>query len=213
MVFLLFLVALIPQLLDVFDSICAWIESIITAKWTAEFPDYQNITNVHLELPKPNETVANGMLRKLTLIASYLNPMSYIGGSASYVLEFILKIIDFLIYPAFLAQRYFVMGLIKIFAPLLVALSIYDKLRDYIYTIFKMYAIYFLVIIPYIFATVFVNELHDGVIRMISTTTVIGAATMAVSGGMVEIIALLLVIIIKLKLYRSALPFMKELFK
>ena len=90
-----------------------------------------------------------------------MNPSSWTGGAYTHITQFLLKILDFLIYPVFLAERYFFMGLIKIFVPLMIALSIFDKTKDYIYNVFKMYARYYLVIIPYAFVVVFANTLFD----------------------------------------------------
>lgn len=213
MLFLLGLVMVIPQLLSAFDSICAGIESSVVGSFESNFPDAENLSEVKLDLPPPNETVEGGILRKLGMIAEYLNPMSWTGGCLTFILEYILKLIDFIIYPVFLAHRYFVLGLIKIFAPLLVALSIYDKTRDYVYTIFKMYGIYFLVIIPYAFATIFVNELHDGIVKMIYAQGTTGEVTMIIAKGPITVVAMVMCILIKLKLYKTSLPFMKELIK
>jgi hypothetical protein len=124
-----------------------------------------------------------------------------------------LKILDFLIYPVFLAERYFFMGLIKIFVPLMIALSIFDKTKDYIYNVFKMYARYYLVIIPYAFVVVFANTLFDTMTVLITPVSSIDPANMAISGGLMVVLALILVIIIKIKLFKVSMPFMKELIR
>jgi hypothetical protein len=124
-----------------------------------------------------------------------------------------LKILDFLIYPVFLAERYFFMGLIKIFVPLMIALSIFDKTKDYIYNVFKMYARYYLVIIPYAFVVVFANTLFDTMTVLIAPVSSLDPANMAISGGLMVVLALILVIVIKIKLFKVSMPFMKELIK
>ncbi len=212
--FLFMLIIFIPQILSSFDTICAAIEGDVLKHYTDRMPNFFDLSEVKLDLPPANETLAAATLRKLEAILEFLNPMNWLGGSLTYVLDFILKLIDFIIYPIFLAERYFIMGLIKLFAPLMVALSIFEETRKYIYNIFKMYAIYFLVIIPYIFATIFVNDLHDGIINMLyKNPTSVTAALMVVSGGTIKACAMVMVIFIKLKLYKTSLPFMKELIK
>jgi hypothetical protein len=124
-----------------------------------------------------------------------------------------LKILDFLIYPVFLAERYFFMGLIKIFVPLMIALSIFDKTKDYIYNVFKMYARYYLVIIPYAFVVVFANTLFDTMTVIMTPVSSIDPGGMAISGGLMVVLALILVIVIKIKLFKVSMPFMKELIK
>ena len=113
----------------------------------------------------------------------------------------------------FLAERYFFMGLIKIFVPLMIALSIFDKTKDYIYNVFKMYARYYLVIIPYAFVVVFANTLFDTMTVLITPVSAIDPSSMAISGGLMVILALILVIVIKIKLFKVSMPFMKELIR
>jgi len=141
-----------------------------------------------------------------------MNPASWTGGAYTHITQFLLKILDFLIYPVFLAERYFFMGLIKLFVPLMIALSIFDKTKDYIYNVFKMYARYYLVIIPYAFVVVFANTLFD-TMTVIMEPVSMGPGSMAISGGLMVILALILVIIIKIKLFKMSMPFMKELIK
>jgi hypothetical protein len=124
-----------------------------------------------------------------------------------------LKILDFLIYPVFLAERYFFMGLIKIFVPLMIALSIFDKTKDYIYNVFKMYARYYLVIIPYAFVVVFANTLFDTMTVLMTPVSSVDPGGMAISAGLMVVLALILVIVIKIKLFKVSMPFMKELIK
>jgi hypothetical protein len=104
------------------------------------------------------------------------------------------------------------MGLIKIFIPLMIALSIFDKMKDYIYNVFKMYARYYLVIIPYAFVVVFANTLFD-IMTVIMPVSTIDPGSMAISGGLMVILALILVIVIKIKLFKVSMPFMKELIR
>lgn len=210
-VLLLFLVAFIPQILSSFDSLCVMIESAALKNFNADQLSF-DLNVLKFTPPSPNETWTSALTRLMAKIVEMFNPLTWIGGSMSYVMVGIFHIIDFMIYPVFLAERYFIMGLLKMFAPLMVALSIYDKTRDYIYNLFKMYGIYFLVIIPYMFATVFVYKLQNGLTKQLYDNPQ-GSSIMALSGGLLQLIIIALAIVIKLKLYKRSLPFMKELIK
>ena len=214
MLALLLLVGFSTQILDAFDSACAMVETEALKGFNNK-PDLFSVSAPSVTPPPANESAINGILRKMGEVVNMLNPSSWTGGAYSSVTQFLLKILDFLIYPVFLAERYFFMGLIKIFIPLMIALSIFDRTKDYIYNVFKMYARYYLVIIPYAFVVVFANTLFD-------TMTVIAApvassygdpGTMAVSGILMVILSLILVIVIKIKLFKMSMPFMKELIK
>ena len=209
---LLLLVGFSTQILDVFDSACAMVEGEALKGFNNK-PDLFSVSAPTVTPPPANESAIDGVLRKMGEVVNMLNPTSWTGGAYTHVTQFLLKILDFLIYPVFLAERYFFMGLIKIFVPLMIALSIFDKTKDYIYNVFKMYARYYLVIIPYAFVVVFANTLFDTMTVLITPVSAVGPGSMAISGGLMVILALILVIIIKIKLFKMSMPFLKELIK
>ena len=208
---LLLLVGFSTQILDVFDSACAMVESE-ALKGLNNKPDLFTVSSFPVTPPPANESAIDGVLRKIGEVVNMMNPSSWTGGAYSHITQFLLKILDFLIYPVFLAERYFFMGLIKIFIPLMIALSIFDKMKDYIYNVFRMYARYYLVIIPYAFVVVFANTLFD-IMTVIMPVSTIDPGSMAISGGLMVILALILVIVIKIKLFKVSMPFMKELIR
>jgi len=211
MLALLLLVVFSTQILDVFDSACAMVESEALKGFNNK-PDLFTVSSFPVTPPPANESAIDGVLRKIGEVVNMMNPSSWTGGAYSHITQFLLKILDFLIYPVFLAERYFFMGLIKIFVPLMIALSIFDKTKDYIYNVFKMYARYYLVIIPYAFVVVFANTLFD-IMTVIMPVSTIDPSSMSISGGLMVILALILVIVIKIKLFKVSMPFMKELIK
>jgi len=206
---LLLLVMVSTQILDLFDSACAMVESEALKGFNQKL-DLFDVSAATVTPPPANEAAIDGILRKIGEVANMLNPSSWTGGAYTHITQFILKILDFLIYPVFLAERYFFMGLIKIFVPLIIALSIFEKTKDYIYNVFKMYARYYLVIIPYAFVVVFANTLFDIMTVLMPAA---GTGSMAISSGFLVVLALILVIIIKIKLFKVSMPFMKELIK
>jgi hypothetical protein len=209
---LLLLVSFSTQILDVFDSGCAMVEGEALKGFNNK-PDLFSVSAPTVTPPPANESAIDGVLRKIGEVVNMMNPSSWTGGAYTHITQFLLKILDFLIYPVFLAERYFFMGLIKIFVPLMIALSIFDKTKDYIYNVFKMYARYYLVIIPYAFVVVFANTLFDTMTVLIMPVSAIGPGSMAISGGLMAILALILVIVIKIKLFKMSMPFLKELIK
>jgi hypothetical protein len=209
---LLLLVSFSTQILDVFDSACAMVEGE-ALKGFNNNPDLFSVSAPNVTPPPANESAIDGVLRKIGEVVNMMNPSSWTGGAYTHITQFLLKILDFLIYPVFLAERYFFMGLIKIFVPLMIALSIFDETKDYIYNVFKMYARYYLVIIPYAFVVVFANTLFDTMTVLITPVSAIGPGSMAISGGLMVILALILVIVIKIKLFKMSMPFLKELIK
>jgi len=208
---LLLLVGVSTQILDIFDSACALVETE-ALKGFNQKPEFFDVSAVPVIPPPANESAIDGVLRKIGEVANMMNPSSWTGGAYTHITQFMLKILDFLIYPVFLAERYFFMGLIKIFVPLMIALSIFEKSKDYIYNVFKMYARYYLVIIPYAFVIIFANTLFD-TMTILMPVSGIGPGSMAISSGLLVVLALILVIVIKIKLFKMSMPFLKELIK
>jgi len=208
---LLLLVGVSTQILDIFDSACALVETE-ALKGFNQKPEFFDVSAVPVTAPPANESAIDGVLRKIGEVANMMNPSSWTGGAYTHITQFMLKILDFLIYPVFLAERYFFMGLIKIFVPLMIALSIFEKSKDYIYNVFKMYARYYLVIIPYAFVIIFANTLFD-TMTILMPVSGIGPGSMAISSGLLVVLALILVIVIKIKLFKMSMPFLKELIK
>lgn len=208
---LLLLVGVSTQILDLFDSACAMIETE-ALKGINQKPDFFSVTAATVTPPPANESAIDGVLRKTGELVSMLNPANWTGGAYTSITQSLLKMLDFLIYPVFLAERYFFMGLIKLFTPLMIALSIFEKTRDYIYNVFKIYARYYLIIIPFVFVIIFANTLFD-VMTTIMTIPSNGVDGISVSSGLMVILSLILVIVVKLKLFKMSMPFMKELIK
>jgi hypothetical protein len=212
MLALLLLVGFSTQVLDFFDSVCAMLEGE-ALKGFKDKTDLFTVSAPTVVPPPANESAIDGVLRKIGEVANMMNPSSWTGGTYTHITQFMLKIVDFLIYPVFLAERYFFMGLIKLFVPLMIALSIFDKTKDYIYNVFKMYARYYLVIIPYAFVVVFANTLFDTMTVIMMPVSSAGPGSMAVSAGLLVVLSLILVIVIKIKLFKMSMPFLKELIK
>jgi hypothetical protein len=211
MLALLLLVAFSTQILDFFDSVCAMIETEAFKGFNKKPEFLSEVKSLPVTPPPANESAINGLLRKVGEILNVINPYSWTGGAYSSITQFFLSIIDFLIYPVFLAERYFFLGLIKLFIPLMIALSIFEKTKDYIYNVFKMYARYYLVIIPYGFVVFFANTLYE----TMNNVPIVAEAegSMAVSPILIVVLSLILIIVIKMKLFKMCMPFMKELIK
>lgn len=206
---LIFLVGISTEILSLFDSILVNIETI-AFNAVQSTQDLIDTGELPLDLPPHNEDTNTRILRYVMKIAEYLNPMNWITGSMALILQGLFYLIDIFIYPFFLAKRYFIMGIIKLFVPIMIALSIFDKTRDYIYNIFKLYARYFIAIVPMMFVTVMCNLIHSSILEMISHN-VWGQATMMVQGGTIRIIAILFVIALKVSLFRESFKLAEKL--
>lgn len=69
-------------------------------------------------------------------------------------------ILDNLVYGLFLIERFFYLTILKIIGPIIFCISIFEKFRDLMIKWFKLYAAYYLLIIPYFLVIFITNEMY-----------------------------------------------------
>lgn len=209
MFLMLFLALAADQVISGLDYILGIVEEEALIHINPRNQDFFEISKYQVK--KPQGTGESGIFSYyLGLLLEKLSLFRPDGG-ISPIAELIGKIIDMIIYPLFLGQRYFFLGLLKIFAPIVFALSIYDKLRDYCYNIMKLYAKYTLVIIPFMFVNIMANALYDGVLDLMHQNTV-GQITMFVATGPIKFMGMIFIIILKISLFKKSFEIMDKIF-
>jgi hypothetical protein len=64
------------------------------------------------------------------------------------------------IYPLFLAERYFLLGIMQAFFPLVISLAVFEKFRSLAYNFFKLYVAVYMLVPAFFLVNVFVNNLY-----------------------------------------------------
>lgn len=131
----------------------------------------------------------------------------------AFIIGVILWLLDLFIYPLFLAERYFLLGIMQAFFPLVISLSVFEKFRSLAYNFFKLYAGGVYMLVPAFFlVNVFVNNLYTEV------NTNFWSSLFGTDWGSTFFAPLLqlgsigLIVMLKFKLYRRATSFMFKLF-
>ena len=78
----------------------------------------------------------------------------------SFIIGVFLWILDLFIYPLFLAERFFLLGIMQAFFPLVISLAVFEKFRSLAYTFFKLYAGVYMLVPAFFLVNVFVNNLY-----------------------------------------------------
>ena len=78
----------------------------------------------------------------------------------SFIIGVFLWILDLFIYPIFLAERYFLLGIMQAFFPLVISLAVFEKFRSLAYNFFKLYAGVYMLVPAFFLVNVFVNNLY-----------------------------------------------------
>jgi hypothetical protein len=123
-----------------------------------------------------------------------------------------LWMLDLFIYPMFLAERYFLLGIMQAFFPLVISMAVFEKFRDMGYRFFKLYAAVYMIVPAFFLVNVFVNELYKEITKNFWPNlfgTDFGSELFA---PVIELAGVGFIILIKFKLYKRASTFTLRLF-
>jgi len=201
------LVIFSTQVLDVFDTILVSIESQYRDTAPALLP--LQLQDVDLERDVGALEAAK---KAMALLYEALVTPLYGLKVLAFILGVMLWLMDLFIYPLFLAERYFLLGIMQAFFPLVISLSVFEKFRSLAYTFFKLYAGVYMLVPAFFLVNVFVNNLYTE----ISTNfwgnlfgTDWGSEFFA---SIIELGTIGFIVLLKFKLYRRATRFTLRLF-
>ena len=201
------LVIFSTQVLGFFDSILVSIESQYRDTAPALLPLQMQDIPIEEEV-KLIDAAKNAMTLLYEALVTPLygfKILAFIGGV-------ILWILDLFIYPLFLAERFFLLGIMQAFFPLVISLAVFEKFRSLAYTFFKLYAAVYMLVPAFFLVNVFVNALYTEIntnfwTNLFGTDTGSGFFAPVVQLGTIGFIVFL-----KFKLYRRATSFTLRLF-
>tara|TARA_R110002095_G_C4221174_1_gene237051 strand:+ start:57 stop:899 length:843 start_codon:yes stop_codon:yes gene_type:complete len=130
----------------------------------------------------------------------------------AFIIGLFLWLLDLFIYPLFLAERYFLLGIMQAFFPLVISLAVFEKFRTLAYNFFKLYAGVYMLVPAFFLVNVFVNNLYTEVNNnfwsdLFGTDWGSEFFAPAIQLGSIGFIVLL-----KFKLYKRATSFVFKLF-
>jgi len=130
----------------------------------------------------------------------------------AFIGSLILWILDLFIYPLFLAERFFLLGIMRAFFPLVISLAVFEKFRTLAYNFFKLYAAVYMLVPAFFLVNVFVNAIYTEIntnfwVNLFGTD--VGSNFFA---PVVELGSIGFIVFLKFKLYRRATSFTLRLF-
>ncbi len=195
------------QVLGVFDNILVAIESQYRNTAPALIP--LQLQDIAIERDVGALEAAK---KAMALLFEALVTPLYGLKILSFIISLFLWIMDLFIYPLFLAERFFLLGIMQAFFPLVLALSVFEKFRTMAYTFFKLYAGVYMLVPAFFLVNVFVNTLYAEIntnfwSNLLGTSTNNGTIQIIVEMGSIGFIVFL-----KFKLYKRATSFVLRLF-
>ncbi|MEP2056597.1 MAG: hypothetical protein ABJJ05_02250 [Maribacter litoralis] len=130
----------------------------------------------------------------------------------SFIIGVFLWILDLFIYPIFLAERYFLLGIMQAFFPLVISLAVFEKFRSLAYNFFKLYAGVYMLVPAFFLVNVFVNNLYTEINANLWNNlfgTDWGSNFFA---PLLQLGSIGFIVFLKFKLYRRATSFTFRLF-
>ena len=130
----------------------------------------------------------------------------------AFIMGIFLWLLDLFIYPLFLAERYFLLGIMQAFFPLVISLSVFEKFRALAYNFFKLYAGVYMLVPAFFLVNVFVNNLYTEI------NTNFWSDLFGTDWGsdffapLLQFASVGFIVLLKFKLYRRATSFVFKLF-
>lgn len=149
------LVIFSTQVLSVFDTVLVAIENQYRDTAPALLPLQMQDIDIEQDVSAWDAaTKAMAMLYEALVTPLYgLKIISFIAG-------IFLWLLDLFIYPLFLAERFFLLGIMQAFFPLVISLAVFEKFRSLAYNFFKLYAGVYMLVPAFFLVNVFVNNLY-----------------------------------------------------
>lgn len=201
------LVIFSTQVLGFFDSILVAIESQYRNTAPALLPLQMQ------DIPLEEDVGAMDMFKKaMALLYDALVTPLYGFKIFAFIIGLFLWILDLFIYPLFLAERFFLLGIMRAFFPLVISLAVFEKFRTLAYTFFKLYAAVYMLVPAFFLVNVFINAIYTEIntnfwVNLFGTD--VGSRFFA---PVVELGSIGFIVFLKFKLYRRATSFTLRLF-
>ena len=201
------LVIFSDQVLGVFDNILVGIET----QYRNTAPDL-----VPLQLQDISIEEDTGLLdaasKGLALLYEALVSPFYGMRILAFIISVFLWLLDLFIYPLFLAERFFLLGIMRAFFHLVISLAVFEKFRGLAYSFFKLYAAVYMLVPAFFLVNIFINALYtelttDFWVNLFGTDY--GSTVFA---PLVELGTIGFIVFLKFKLYRRATSFSLKLF-
>ncbi|MDO7172557.1 hypothetical protein [Mariniflexile sp. AS56] len=195
------------QVLVFFDGILVAIESQYRGTAPALLPLQMQ------DIPiKEEVSVIEVAKAAMTLLYEALVTPLYGFKVLAFIISLFLWILDLFIYPLFLAERYFLLGIMQAFFPLVISLAVFEKFRSLAYSFFKLYAAVYMLVPAFFLVNIFVNAIYTEIntnfwVNLFGTDTAQTFFAPVVQLGSVGFIVFL-----KFKLYSRATTFTLRLF-
>jgi hypothetical protein len=201
------LVIFSSQVLEVFDNILVAIESQYRNTAPSLLP--LQLQDVDIEDDTGGLEAAS---KGLALLYEALTSPLFGLRISAFILSVFLWLLDLFIYPLFLAERFFLLGIMQAFFPLVISLAVFEKFRSMAYSFFKLYAAVYMLVPAFFLVNVFVNALYTEFITNFWVNLFGFDFGSSFFAPIIELGTIGFIVFLKFKLYKRATSFTFKLF-
>ncbi|MEQ5789742.1 hypothetical protein J4E06_01685 [Muricauda sp. NFXS6] len=201
------LVLFSDQVLDAFDSILVGIET----QYRSTAPDLLPLQLQEISIEEDAgimDAARKGMALLYEALVSPLFGMRLLA----FIISVFLWLLDLFIYPLFLAERFFLLGVMRAFFPLVISLAVFEKFRSLAYNFFKLYVAVYMLVPAFFLVNIFINALYGELTDNFWVNLFGTDYGSSVFAPLVELGTIGFIVFLKFKLYRRATSFSLKLF-
>lgn len=195
------------EILSVFDGILVEIETSFRNTAPALVP----LQLQDVEIEQDMGLVEAGG-KALAMLYEYLVTPFYPMKVIAFIIGIFLWIMDLFIYPLFLAERFFLLGLMQLLFPLVISLAVFEKFRDLAYRFFKLYAAVYMVVPAFFLVNIFINQLYQAINTDFWPNLVGGSIDGSILAPVIQLGSIGFIVLLKFKLYKQAISFTFRIF-
>ena len=195
------------QVLGVFDAILVAVET----QYRDTAPALLPLQMQELDIEQDVGAIEAAKKAMALLYEALVTPLFGLKILA-FIIGLFLWLMDLFIYPLFLAERFFLLGIMQAFFPLVISLAVFEKFRSMAYNFFKLYAGVYMVVPAFFLVNVFINLLYTEV------NTNFWSDLFGTDWGsqffapLIQLGSIGFIVFLKFKLYRRAISFTLKMF-
>lgn len=201
------LVIFSTQVLGFFDSILVSVES----QYRSTAPALLPLQMQDIPIEEDINFIEAAQAAMALLYEALITPL-YGFKIFAFVISLFLWILDLFIYPLFLAERFFLLGIMQAFFPLVISLAVFEKFRSLAYNFFKLYAAVYMLVPAFFLVNVFVNAIYTEINTNFWTNLFGTDFGQGFFAPVVQLGSVGFIVFLKFKLYRRATSFTLRLF-
>ncbi|MDT0642203.1 hypothetical protein RM553_05090 [Zunongwangia sp. F363] len=201
------LVLCAPEILGMLDGLLVSIESGFMETAPALVP----LRLQELEIAE-DPGAFDVMTKAMTALYEALFTPLYSVKVLSFIVGVFLWILDLFIYPLFLAERFFILGIMQVFFPLIISLSVFERFRSMAYSFFRLYIAVYMLVPAFFLVNVFINELYREINSGFWESLLGSPSQNQVIINLIEAGSIAFIVLLKFKLYKRATSFTLRLF-